>query len=104
MMMALSFSMHLLILCFCRMLEALKGIIYASSECFRAKSFQEPAPPAWGEDEFSAILDAASGRINGSAGDVRFHLHAQWQGNVQADLVFFGVDLFDLEEDAPGTT
>src|SRR5260370_767374 len=61
---------RLLILSFRGTLEALQGIFYAGSDGFRAKCFEKPTPPAWGEDEVSAILDAAGGRIDGRAGNV----------------------------------
>src|SRR5258708_20813089 len=67
---------RLLILSFRGTLEALQGIFYAGSEWFRANCFEEPTPPAWGEDEVSAILDATGGRLDGSARDVWFHLQA----------------------------
>src|SRR5579864_2849690 len=70
------FRLRLLILSFRGTLEALQGMIYAGSDCFRAKCFEEPTPPAWGEDEVSAILDAAGGRIDGIAGDVCFLLQS----------------------------
>src|SRR5260221_12034996 len=73
------FHLRLLILSFSGTLEALQGIIYAGSEWFRANCFEKPTPPAWGEDEVSAILDATGGRVDGSAGDVWFHLQAQWE-------------------------
>jgi hypothetical protein len=92
----------LLILSFRGTLEALQGIFYAGSECFRAKCFEEPTPPAWGEDELSAILDAAGGRVDGGAGDVWFHLQAQWKKSMYAELVSFGIDLFDLEDEVQG--
>ena len=97
-----SFCLHLLILSFRGTLEALQGIFYAGSEWFRASSFEEPTPPAWGEDEVSAILDTAGGRVDGSAGDVRFHLQAQWEKSMQAELMSFGIDLFNLEGEVPG--
>ena len=52
------FRLRLLILSFRGTLEALQGIFYAGSKWFRANCFEEPTPPAWGEDEVSAILDA----------------------------------------------
>jgi Tn3 transposase DDE domain len=96
------FRLRLLILTFRGTLEALQGIIYAGSECFRAKCFEEPTPPAWGEDEVSAILDATGGRVDVIAGDVWFHLQAQWEKSLQAELVSFGIDLFDLEDEVQG--
>jgi hypothetical protein len=92
----------LLILSFRGTLEAPLGIFYAGSKSFRAKCFQEPAPPAWREDEVSAILDATVCRIDGSAGDVWFHLQAQGEKSMQAEPVSFGIDLFDLEDKVPG--
>jgi hypothetical protein len=92
----------LLILSFRGTLEALQGILYAGSEWFRANCFEEPTPPAWGEDEVSAILDATGGRLDGSARDVWFHLQAEGEKSMQAELVSFGIDLFDLEEEVPG--
>ena len=93
---------RLLILSFRGTLEALQGIFDAGSDGFRATCFEEPTPPTWGEDEVSAILDAAGGRVDGSAGDVWFLLQSKGEKNVQIELVSFGVDLFDLEEEAPG--
>jgi hypothetical protein len=93
---------RLLILSFRGTLVALQGMIYAGSDGFRANCFEEPTPPAWGEDEVSAILDATGGRVDGSAGDVRFLLQSQWEKNVQAELVSFGTDLFDLEDEVQG--
>ena len=92
----------MLILSFRGTLEALQGIFYAGSEWFRAKCFEEPTPPAWWEDEVSAILDTAAGRVDGITGDVWFHLQAQWEKSMQAELVSFGIDLFDLEDEVPG--
>jgi len=92
----------LLILSFRGTLEALQGIIYAGSDCFRAKCFEEPTPPTWWEDEVSAIFDAAAGRVDGSAGDVWFLLQSQWEKNVQVELVSFGIDRFDLEDEVQG--
>lgn len=96
------FRLRLLILSFRGTLEALQGILYAGSEWFRAKCFEEPTPPTWGEDEVSAILDATGGRVDGSAGDVWFHLQAQGKKSMQAELVSFGIDLFDLEDEVQG--
>jgi len=45
-------------------------------------------------------VDAAGGRVDGRAGNVRFLLQSQGEENVQADLVAFGIDLFDLEDEA----
>ncbi|HJT55290.1 MAG TPA: hypothetical protein VJ761_02255, partial [Ktedonobacteraceae bacterium] len=77
-------------------------MIDAGSEWFRAKCFEEPAPPAWREDEVSAILDAAGGRVDGSAGDVCFLLQSKWKKSMQAELVSFRIDLFDLEDEVQG--
>ena len=96
------FRLSLLILSFRGTLEALQGIFYAGSDCFRAKCFEKPTPPAWREDEVSAILDAAGGRIDGSAGNVWLLLQAQWEKSMQVELVSFGIDLFDLEGEAHG--
>jgi hypothetical protein len=78
-------------------------MFYAGSNCFRATCFEEPTPPAWREDDISAILNAAGGRLDGSAGDVYFLLQSQWkwEKSVQAELVSFGIDLFDLEDEVP---
>jgi hypothetical protein len=92
----------LLILSFRGALEARQGIVYAGRDCFCAKSFEEPAPPAWREDEVSAILDAAVGRIDGRADDAGFLLQSQWEKNVQVDLMPVGIDRFDLEDEAQG--
>jgi len=94
--------LRLLILSFRGTLEALQGIFYACSECFRAKCFEKPTPPAWWEDEVSTILDSAGGRIDWSAGDVWFHLQAQWEKSMQAELASFGIDLFDFENEVQG--
>jgi hypothetical protein len=96
------FRLRLLILSFRGTLEALQGIFYAGSECFRAKCFEEPTPPAWREDEVSAILDATGGRVDGSAGDVWFHLQSKRKKSMQTELVSFGIDLFDLEDEVQG--
>ncbi len=97
------FQLRLLILSFRGALEVMQGIVYAGSDGFSAKFFKEPTPPAWWEDEVSAILDAAGGRVDGIAGDVRFLLQSEWENNMQAELVSFGIDLFDLEGEAPIT-
>ena len=89
----------MLILPFGGTLEALQGTIYAGSDYSRTKCFEEPTPPAWGEDEVSAILNATTGHVDGRAGDVRFHLQAQWEVRMQAELAPFGFDLVDLEEE-----
>src|SRR6266704_241791 len=96
------FRLPLLILSFGGTLEALQGIIYAGSDCFRAKCFEKPTPPAWWEDEVSAILDATGGRIAGIAGNVRLLLQSTWKKSMHAELVSFGIDLFDLEDEVPG--
>jgi hypothetical protein len=83
-------------------LEALQGIFYAASDCFRATCFEKPTPPAWWEDEVSAILDAAGGRIDGIASNVWLLLQSQWKKNMQVELVSFGIDLFDLEDEVQG--
>jgi hypothetical protein len=92
----------LLILSFRCALEALQGIFYAGSDSLRAKCFEKPTPPTWWEDEVSAILDAAGGRMDGIAGNERLLLQSEWKENMQAELVSFGIDLFDLEEEAQG--
>ena len=74
----------------------------AGGDYFRAKCFEEPTPPAWREDEVSAILDATGGRLDGSAGDVWVHLQAQWEKSIQAELVACGIDRFNLEAKARG--
>jgi hypothetical protein len=94
------FRLRLLILSFRSTLEALQRIIYAGSDCVRAKSFEKPTPPAWWEDEVSAILDAAGGCIDGKAVNVWFLLQSQWKKSMQVDLVSFGVDFFDFEVEA----
>jgi hypothetical protein len=90
------------ILSFRGTLEAPQGTIYAGSDYFRAKCFEEPTPPAWWEDEVSAILDAAGGRIDGIAGNVCLLLQSQWKENVQVELVSFGIDRFNLEDEVQG--
>jgi hypothetical protein len=92
----------LLILSFRGTLEALQRISYARGDWFRANGFEEPTPPAWRENEISAILDAAGGRIDGSAGNVWFLLQPKREKNMQVDLVSFVVNRFDLEEEVPG--
>ncbi len=92
----------MLVLSFRGTLEALQAIIYAGSQPFRAECFENPTPPAWWEDEVSAILDAAGGRIDGSAGDVWFLLQSPREKSMQAELVSFGIDLFDLEDEVQG--
>ena len=83
-------------------LEALQGIAYAGSDGFRAKCFEKPTPPAWWEDEVSAILDAAGVCIDGIARDVWLLLQSEWEDNMQVELVSFGIDRFDLEREVPG--
>ncbi len=80
----------------------LQRVFYAGREWFRAKCFEEPTPLAWWEDEVSAILYAAGGCIDGSAGDVWFLLQSQREKSMQAELVSFGIDLFDLEDEVQG--
>ena len=83
-------------------LEALQGIAYAGSDGFRAKCFEKPTPPAWWEDEVSAILDAAGVCIDGIARDVWLLLQSKWEDNMQVELVSFGIDRFDLEGEVQG--
>jgi hypothetical protein len=64
--------------------------------------FPETTPPAWWEDEVSAILDATGGRVDRIASNVWFHLQAQWEKSIQAELVSFGIDRFDLEDEVQG--
>ena len=99
---SISLRLHLLIPSFRGTLETLQAIFYAGSECFRAKCFEKPTPPAWWEDEVSAILDATGGRIDGIARNVWFHLQAQWENSIQAELISFGIDRFDLEDEVQG--
>jgi len=49
-------------------------------------------------------LDAACGRVDGSAGDVRFLLQSQWKKNMHVELVSFGINRFDLEDEVQGAT
>ncbi len=91
------FYLRLLILSFRGTLEALQRIFYAGRDGFRPKCFQKPTPPAWREDEVSAILHAAGGCIDGIAGNVRLLLQAQWEKGMQAKLMPFGIEFFDLE-------
>ncbi len=98
----LTFHLCLLILSFRGALEARQGIVYAGRDCFCAKSFEEPAPPAWREDEVSPILDAAAGRVDGRADDAGFLLQSQREKNMQIDLMPVGIDRFDLEDEAHG--
>jgi hypothetical protein len=90
------------ILSFRGTLEALQGIIHAGSDCFRAKCLEEPTPPAWWEDEVSAILDAAGGRIDGRAGDVCLLLQSKREESMNVELVSFGIDRFNLEDEVQG--
>jgi hypothetical protein len=76
-------------------------MFYAGSDYFRAKCFEKPTPPAWWEDEVSAILDAAGGRVDGRAGDVCLLLQSEREKSMHAELVSFGIDLFDLEDEVP---
>ena len=99
-----SSRLHLrsLILSFRGTLEALQGMFYTGSDDFRASCFEEPTPPAWREDEVSAIVDAAGGCVNGSAGNMRYLLQSPREKSMQAELVSFGIDLFDCEEEVQG--
>jgi hypothetical protein len=81
-------------------LEALQGILHAGGDSFRAKFLEEPAPPAWWEDEVSVVLDAAAGRVDGRAGDVWFLLQSEGEENMHGKLVSDGIDRFDLESEA----
>jgi hypothetical protein len=90
----------LLILPFRGTLEAQQGILDARGDRLRAKSFEEPTPPAWGEDEVSTILDATAGRVDGGAGDVWSLLQPQWKEGMQVELASFGIELLDLEGEA----
>ena len=101
---ALFCRLRVLIRSFRATLEALQRIIDAGSDSFLANGFEHPAPPAWWEDEVSAILDAAGGRVDGSAGDVWFLLQSKGEKHMQVDLMQYVVDRFDLEEEAPGAT
>jgi hypothetical protein len=83
-------------------LEALQGLFDAGRDCFRAKFFEKLTPPAWREDEISAICDAAGGRIDGVAGNMGLLLQPQWKKGMQVELVSFGIDRFDLEGEAQG--
>jgi hypothetical protein len=83
-------------------LEALHGILYAGSDYLRAECFEEPAPPAWREDEVSPILNAAGGRVDGRAGDVCFLLQSHWEKRVHVELMSFGIDRFNLELEVQG--
>lgn len=89
----------MLILPFGGTLEALQGTIYAGSDYSRTKCFEEPTPPAWREDEVSAILDAAGGRVDGRAGDVCLFLQSQWKKCMYVELVSFGIDRFNVEDE-----
>jgi hypothetical protein len=57
-------------------LEALQRFIHAGGDGLRAKFFEEPAPPAWWEDEISVVLDAAACRVDGCAGATRHAVEA----------------------------
>src|SRR5260370_36133913 len=77
---------RLLILSFRGTLEALQGIFYAGSDWFRANCFEEPTPPAWGEDGSLNRLDAAGGRVDGRAGDLCFPWYAKWGKSMLTEL------------------
>ena len=64
--------------------------------------FRETNSTSLGEDEVSAILDATGARVDRIASNVWFHLQAQWEKSIQAELVSFGIDLFDLEDEVQG--
>jgi len=81
-------------------LEALQGLLHAGGDGFRAKSFEEPAPPAWWEDEVSVVLDAAACRVNGRTDDAWFLLQSQREENMPVELVVDRIDRFDLESEA----
>src|SRR5205823_1689343 len=93
------FRLCVLILPFRGTLEALQGTIDAGSDDLRAKCFEEPSPPAWWEDEVSAILDAAGGRVDGRAGDVCLLLQSQWEKSMPVELVSFRIDRVNLEDE-----
>jgi hypothetical protein len=46
-------------------------------------------------------LDATAGRIDGIRGNVRFLLQSEGENDVQIELVPFGIDGFDLEDEVP---
>ena len=81
-------------------LEALQRLLHAGGDSFRAKFFQETAPPAWWEDEVSVVLDAAACRVNGCTDDAWFLLQSQGEENMRVELVVGGIDRFDLESEA----
>ncbi len=60
----------MMVLSFRGTFQTLQGIFNVRGDNFCAELFEKPTPPAWGEDEVSAILDTTSGRINRVAGDV----------------------------------
>src|SRR5260221_7266384 len=62
-----SLRMLLVVRCFGGTLEALQRIFDTGLESFRAKLFKKPAPPAWREDEVSAILESRRSRVNSCA-------------------------------------
>lgn len=64
-------------------LELLQAVFDAGSQRLRAELFQKPTPPAWREDEVSAVLDAAGDRIQGRAGDVRLLLQTEREKRMQ---------------------
>jgi hypothetical protein len=97
------FRLRLPILSFRGTLEALQGLFYTGSDSFRAKCFEKPTPPAWWEDEVSAICDPAGRRIDGRAGDVCLLLQSQRENGMPVELVPFGVDRFDLEGEVQDT-
>ncbi len=76
-----------------RALEELQGLLHAGGDGFRAKFFQEPAPPAWWEDEVSVVLDPAACRVNGRADDAWFLLlRSGWHG-ADNSVSFIGDEL-----------
>lgn len=81
-------------------LEALQGLLHAGGDGFRAKFFQQPAPPAWWENEVSVVLDAAACRVNGRTDDAWFLLQSQREENMRVELVACVIDRFDLKSEA----
>jgi len=81
-------------------LETLKGIIDAGSDCIRTKCLEKPAPPAWWENEVSTVPNTTAGCMNWLAGNVYLLLQSQRKESVQIELVYNGIDSFDLEREA----
>src|SRR5574341_86275 len=83
-------------------LESQQLILYFCLERLAAKFFDHPTQPAWRESEVSAKLHATGGSVNGCGGDGGIVDGAQWQGNMQLDLVLFRIHSLYPESHIPG--